>query len=94
MNSLISSSCFPNLDPTILDSIRPVPVINNKSVSTPSTRTILTHSVNTDVSNYSEIYPFVKSQNDTLKNTNYVCPQEVPKCLGYSKNDNLYGYCT
>jgi len=33
-------------------------------------------------------------QNDTLNNTNFVCPQEVPKCLGYSKDDNTYGYCT
>jgi len=33
-------------------------------------------------------------QNDTLKNTNYICPEEVPTCKGYSKDENIYGICT
>lgn len=33
-------------------------------------------------------------QDDTLKNTKYICPEEVPNCKGYSKDDNVYGICT
>uniref|UniRef100_A0A6C0ETX1 Uncharacterized protein n=1 Tax=viral metagenome TaxID=1070528 RepID=A0A6C0ETX1_9ZZZZ len=33
-------------------------------------------------------------QDDTLKNTKYICPQEVPNCKGYSKDENIYGICT
>jgi hypothetical protein len=69
MTSLISSSCFPNLDPKILNSILPVPTPSVKKVSPTVNTKIVEHSVNTNAPNYSEIYPFVKSQNETLKNT-------------------------
>lgn len=38
--------------------------------------------------------PLCCKQKGILKNTKYICPQENPKCLGYSKDDNLYGYCS
>ena len=33
-------------------------------------------------------------QKDKLKNTQYICPKEVPNCKGYSKDENIYGICT
>ena len=37
--------------------------------------------------------PVCCNQDDTLNDTKYVCPQEVPTCTGYSLNDNVYGFC-
>ena len=37
--------------------------------------------------------PLCCNQTGTVTNTKYICPQEVPKCSGYSVNDNTYGYC-
>ena len=38
--------------------------------------------------------PLCCNQNGTLKDTKYICPQEVPNCIGYSESDNIYGYCS
>jgi hypothetical protein len=37
--------------------------------------------------------PLCCNQPGTLKDTKYICPQEVPTCMGYSATDNVYGYC-
>ena len=37
--------------------------------------------------------PLCCNQPGTLKDTKYICPQEVPTCVGYSASDNVYGYC-
>lgn len=38
--------------------------------------------------------PLCCNQKGALPDTRYVCPQEVPRCSGYSANDNTYGYCS
>ena len=38
--------------------------------------------------------PLCCNQEGNLKNTKYICPQEVPICKGYSSDDNAYGFCT
>jgi hypothetical protein len=38
--------------------------------------------------------PLCCNQKGTLADTKYICPQEVPICSGYSKDDNIYGYCS
>ena len=37
--------------------------------------------------------PLCCNQPGKLKDTKYVCPEEVPTCVGYSASDNVYGYC-
>ena len=37
--------------------------------------------------------PLCCNQPGKLKDTKYVCPKEVPTCVGYSSKDNVYGYC-
>ena len=37
--------------------------------------------------------PLCCNQDGQLKDTKYICPQEVPTCKGYSATDNAYGYC-
>ena len=37
--------------------------------------------------------PLCCNQSGTIKDTKYICPEEVPVCNGYSKQDNTYGYC-
>jgi hypothetical protein len=37
--------------------------------------------------------PLCCNQEGILKDTKYICPQEVPTCSGYSANDDAYGYC-
>lgn len=38
--------------------------------------------------------PLCCNQTGNLTNTNQICPQEVPTCIGFSKSDSTYGYCT
>lgn len=37
--------------------------------------------------------PLCCDQKGSLIDTKHICPQEVPTCTGYSKSDNVYGYC-
>lgn len=37
--------------------------------------------------------PLCCNQEGNLKDTKYICPQEVPTCKGYSSQDNAYGFC-
>lgn len=38
--------------------------------------------------------PLCCNQTGNITDTKYICPQEVPICGGYSKDDNTYGYCS
>ena len=38
--------------------------------------------------------PLCCDQNGLINDTKYICPEEVPSCIGYSKDDNIYGYCS
>jgi hypothetical protein len=38
--------------------------------------------------------PLCCNQTGKVTDTKYICPQEVPICSGYSKDDNAYGYCS
>ena len=38
--------------------------------------------------------PLCCNQPGNVTDTKYICPQEVPICSGYSKDDNTYGYCS
>ncbi len=38
--------------------------------------------------------PLCCNQTGTVTDSKFICPQEVPICSGYSKDDNMYGYCT
>ena len=37
--------------------------------------------------------PLCCNQDGIIQDTKFICPQEVPVCMGYSKEDNIYGYC-
>jgi len=37
--------------------------------------------------------PLCCNQEGIINDTIYICPQEVPTCMGYSASDNAYGYC-
>jgi len=67
MTSLIASSCFPNLDPTILNAIgispSPAPAVQ----PAPSTKS--KYPVNKNGQDYTQAYPLVKAQNVSLENT-------------------------
>lgn len=66
MVDLNLAACFNNLDSKIFDSIINPPPPPPPPSPAPAP---VTHKTNTNPSNYSEIYSFVKSQNDTLENT-------------------------
>jgi hypothetical protein len=38
--------------------------------------------------------PLCCNQNGIINDTKFICPQEVPTCMGYSKDENIYGYCS
>ena len=38
--------------------------------------------------------PLCCDQNGIINDTKFICPQEVPTCIGYSKDENIYGYCS
>ena len=38
--------------------------------------------------------PLCCNQNGVINDTKFICPEEVPTCTGYSKDDNIYGYCS
>jgi len=38
--------------------------------------------------------PLCCNQPGSVVDTKYICPQEVPQCIGYSKQDNIYGFCS
>ena len=38
--------------------------------------------------------PLCCDQNGVINDTKFICPQEVPTCIGYSKDENIYGYCS
>ena len=38
--------------------------------------------------------PLCCDQNGIINDTKFICPEEVPICTGYSKDDNIYGYCS
>lgn len=60
---------------------------NQTSSSSPFIKCIADHA-----SNIGD--PLCCNQPGKLEDTKYICPQEVPKCNGYSKDENIYGYCS
>jgi hypothetical protein len=57
-----------------------------KNNQTPFIKCVANHSSNVGD-------PLCCDQKGLVTDTKFICPQEVPTCMGYSKDDNIYGYC-